>query len=113
MAVLVLFVSTAVYYRREFRSQWQIWRFRKGRGQLDRELIEHLFFRVARLAEHRKISRVPAQTWREWARKLPDPGKRSIVLEAIGVFEKSRYGCDPVSASDYTTLENAIRALKG
>ena len=113
MAVLVLFLSTAVYYRREFRSQWQIWRFRNGRGQLDRELIEHLFLRVARLAEHRKISRVPAQTWREWARKLPDPGKRSIVLDAIGVFEKSRYGCDPVSASDYTTLENAIRALKG
>jgi hypothetical protein len=113
MAVFVLFVSSAAYYRREFRSQWQIWRFRNGRGQLDRELIEHLFFRVARLAERRKISRVPAQTWREWARNLPDPNRRSIVLDAIGVFEKSRYGCDPVSASDFRILENAIRDLKG
>jgi hypothetical protein len=35
------------------------------------------------------------------------------VLDAIGVFEKSRYGCDPVSASDFRILENAIRDLKG
>jgi len=112
-AVLVLWILSAVYYRRELRARWRVWRLRNGHGALDSELVEHLFFRVARLAGRGKPSRVPAQTWREWARDLPDPTRRSIVMGAIGVFEKSRYGCDPVSTADFVILENAIRSLRG
>jgi len=113
IAVFVLWISSAVYSRREIRAKWRVWRLRNGHGTLDSELVEHLFFRVADLAGKGKARRVPAQTWREWARNLPDPNRRTIVMGAIGVFEKSRYGCDPVSTADFAVLEEAIRNLGG
>jgi len=108
----VFFAGTAFQYRRDLRTLWRVWQFRKGRGPMSGEVIEHLFFRAARLAERRKPSRQAAQTWREWALGLP-ANRRSILLPAIGVFEKSKYSSEPVSSADFTILENAIRDLKG
>jgi transglutaminase-like putative cysteine protease len=113
IAALAILTGVAFQNRRSIRAYWQVRKFRNGGGPMNSEVIEHLFLRAARLAERRKPTRLPAQTWREWARKLPDASRRSILLPAIGVFEKSRYGSEPVSIADFTVLENAIRELKG
>ena len=63
------------------------------------EVIEHMFFRAARLAERGKPSRLAAQTWREWALGLSDGNRRTILMPAIGVLEKSKYSCEPLSDS--------------
>jgi len=109
----VFFCGTAFHYRRDIRTLWQVRQFRRGQAPMSSAVIEHMFFRAARLAERRKPSRLAAQTWREWALGLPDDHRRSILLPAIGVLEKSKYSCDPVSNADFAILENTIRDLKG
>src|SRR5262249_36674340 len=74
--------------------------------------VEHLFYRAARIAERTAPKRQNAQTWREWIFGLPDPQRRSILARALVVFEKSKYGRLPVSASDFALLEEAVRNLK-
>jgi transglutaminase-like putative cysteine protease len=106
-------LTFAIRNHRAVRIQWQIWKLRKGQGATSSEMIEYLFHRAARLAERRKPNRLPAQTWREWTLRLPDANRRSIVLRALGVFEKCRYGQEPISISDLALLEDAIRELKG
>jgi len=114
---LIVFVTAAgvaaVQQRRVLRTKWRIWNLRKGHGDADRDVVAHLFFSAARLAVRRKPSRMPSQTWREWASGVPDASRRSVVLRALAVFEKSLYGVEPVSNSDFSILENAIRELKG
>jgi hypothetical protein len=111
-AIAALFGGTAFQYRRDLRTLWRVRQFRRGRGPMNVEVIEHLFLRAARLAERGKPSRLAAQTWREWALGLPDGNRRTILMPAIGVLEKSKYSCEPLSTTDFTILENAIRDLK-
>src|SRR6185436_12858140 len=105
----VFFCGTAFHYRRDIRALWQVRQFRRGQAPMSSAVIEHMFFRAARLAERRKPSRLAAQTWREWALGLPDPGRRAILLPALGVLEKSKYSIEPVSTADFAILENAIQ----
>jgi protein-glutamine gamma-glutamyltransferase len=111
-AIAILFCGTAFHYRRDLRALWRVRQFRKGRGPMNEEVIEHLFLRAARLAERGKPSRLAAQTWREWAVGLPEGNRRSILMPAIGVLEKSKYSGEPLSPADFTILENTIRDLK-
>jgi protein-glutamine gamma-glutamyltransferase len=111
-SIVIIFGGAAFHNRRALRAQWLVRNFRKGRGPMNVEVIEYMFYQAARLAERRKPSRMPAQTWREWAIGLPDIHRRSILLPAIGVLEKSKYSCEPVSNADFAVLENAIRELK-
>jgi transglutaminase-like putative cysteine protease len=111
--ILIIFCGTAFQYRRDLRTLWRVRQFRKGRGPMNAAVIEHLFLRAARLAERRKPSRLAAQTWREWALGLPDGNRRTMLMPAIGVLEKSKYSVEPLSTADFTILENAIRDLKG
>jgi transglutaminase-like putative cysteine protease len=112
-ALVVVFGGTAFHYRRDLRAIWRVRQFRRGKGPMSAEVIEHLFFRAARLAERGKPSRLAAQTWREWALGLPDASRRTILMPAIGVLEKSKYSSDPVSTADFAILENTIRNLRG
>ena len=99
--------------RKTMRTQWSIWRLRRGRGAVNEDIVEQLFYRAARLAERRLRRRQPAETWREWIFGLPDPNRRSILAGALGIFEKSKYGHMPVSVAEFTRLEETIRELKG
>ena len=110
--IAVLFGVILVHYRRDIRALWKVWQFRRGRGPMNGEVIEHLFFRAAKLAERRRPSRQAAQTWREWALGIPDATRRSMLLPAVGVLEKSKYSSEAVSTADFDVLENAIRALR-
>lgn len=100
--------------RHHIRTWLQIRRLRKGREAFaDVDVVEHLFYRAARLAERRAEKRRPMQTWREWIFGLQDPARRSILEKALQVFEKSKYGRVPISASEFKLLEQTIRDLKG
>ena len=110
--IAAFFCATAFQYRRDLRTLWQVRQFRKGRGPMNAKVIEHLFLRAARLAEKSKPSRLAAQTWREWAGGITDGNRRSILMPAIGVLEKSKYSIEPLSTADFTILENTIRDLK-
>jgi transglutaminase-like putative cysteine protease len=112
-ALGVIFCGTAFQYRRDLRTLWQVRQFRKGRGPMNAQVIEHLFLRAARLAERGKPSRLAAQTWREWALGLSDGSRRTILMPAIGVLEKSKYSPEPLSTADFAILEDTIRDLKG
>jgi hypothetical protein len=112
VAIAILFCGTAFQYRRDLRTLWRVRQFRRGRGPMNAEVIEHLFLRAAKLAERGKPSRLAAQTWREWAVGLPDGNRRKMLMPAIGVLEKSKYSVEPLSTTDFTILENAIRDLK-
>jgi transglutaminase-like putative cysteine protease len=112
--VATAFILGSIGYknRKSLRTQWHIWRLRHGRGAVNEDVVEHLFYCAARLAARRLQRRQPAQTWREWIFGLPDPNRRSILKGALDIFEKSKYGHMPVSAAEFTRLEEAIRELK-
>jgi hypothetical protein len=102
----------ALKYGHAVKLQLEIWRLRRGRGVVDQDVVEELFYRAARLAQQRVPRRRPAETWREWIFGLPDPNRRSILERALAVFEKSKYGRMPVSSTDFAVLEETIRELK-
>jgi protein-glutamine gamma-glutamyltransferase len=109
---LLILGATTYKQRRALKTRLQIWRIRSGGGAVNEDVVEQLFYRATRLAERSADARHPAQTWREWIFGLPDPHRRSILTRALIVFEKSKYGQMPVTASDFALLEDTIRALK-
>jgi len=111
LALLVLGAS-AFKYRRALKTQMQIWKIHRGRGSANDDIVAQLFYRAARLAERSGSKRRPFETWREWIFGLPDPHRRSILTRALVIFEKSKYGRLPVSASDFALLEETVRELK-
>lgn len=111
--VLAAFIGTAAFRNRRFlRTQWRIWQLRRGTGVADADVVARLFHRAAKLAEQRNPTRLPAQTWREWALGLQDSSRRTILMSALTVFERSTYGHEHASDADFTILENAIKQLK-
>ena len=102
----------SVKYRHRLKMQLEIWRVRHGRGIIHKDIVEELFYRATQLAEGRSPKRRPAQTWREWIFGLPDPVRRSTLTKALAVFEKSKYGRQPASTTDFAVLEETIRELK-
>ena len=114
IALMLTAGGAAIYHHRQtLRTQWRIWKARTVRGPVDERVIEHLFYRAARLAARRGHARQPGQTWREWVFALPDPARRSILSRALDIFEKSKYGSQPASGGDFAILESAIRELRG
>jgi hypothetical protein len=112
VAFLTTLAAAAYYKRRTLRTQLQIWRVRHGRGTADQDVVQEIFYRAARLAERRSQKREPAETWREWILGLPDARGRSILTEALEIFEKAKYGRMPVSTGDFALLEEAVRKLR-
>jgi transglutaminase-like putative cysteine protease len=108
----LLLGNTAWKHRRQMKTRLDIWRLRRGRGQVNEHVVEQLFYRAIRLAERQAGKRKPAETWREWIFGLPDIHRRSILSNALEIFEKSRYGRMPVSPAEFASLEQAIRELK-
>jgi hypothetical protein len=94
------------------RTQFHIWRARSGTGAVTDDVVEEMFYRAARLADPEGKSRQPAETWREWMIGVSDPTRRSLLHRALSIYEKSKYGQMPVSASEFTVLEETIRELK-
>jgi transglutaminase-like putative cysteine protease len=78
--------GTAFKNRRTLRTYIDIWRLRQGRGEINEDVVEEMFYRAARLAERGGEKRRPAETWREWIFGLPDPYRRSILAAALDVF---------------------------
>jgi len=113
--LVILAAGGATIYRHRLllRTEWRVWRARTVEGPVDEQVVEHLFYRAARLAAGRKHPRRPGQTWREWVIALPDPARQSILAPALDVFERSKYGSQPASSSDFAVLESAIRGLRG
>jgi protein-glutamine gamma-glutamyltransferase len=111
-AALLLLGSVTWKNRRQIRTHLDIWRLRRGRGQVNQNVVEQLFYRAARLAEGRTGKRKPGETWREWIFGLPDVHRRSILSKALEIFEKSKYGHLPVSAAEFALLEDSIKELK-
>ncbi len=108
----VAVVGLLVKYRQTLKTQFEIWRLRRGRTVVHQDVVEELFYRATRLAERRNPRRTPAQTWREWIFGLEDAARRSILAKALAVFEKSKYGRLPASTADFAVLEETIRELK-
>jgi len=108
----MLLGNTVWNHRRQMKTYLDIWRLRRGRGHVNQDVVEQLFYRATRLAERRDGKRKPAETWREWIFGLPDVHRRSILSKALDIFEKSRYGHLPVSPAEFASLEQAIRELK-
>lgn len=111
--VIVTICSFTIKGWQTVRLQFWIWKIRRGHGsQIDESVVEELFYRAARLAEHKSPKRRPAQTWREWIFALPDPNRRTILERALAVFEKSKYGRLPASGADFALMEEVLRELK-
>lgn len=113
-SVAALFIAAGVIFKhhRWLKTQIQIWRLRQGRGAIDEDVVEQLFYRAVKLAEHKRAKRRPGETWREWMFGVSDPNRRSRLMRALAVFEKSKYGRIPVSSAEFTLLEDTIRELK-
>jgi transglutaminase-like putative cysteine protease len=109
----LLTAGSAIIYKNRvaLRAAWQVWRARNSKGPVESSVVEYLFYRAARLAARRGTARQAGQTWREWVVALPDPVRRSALDRALDVFEKTKYGSQPASSSDFAILEGAIREL--
>jgi len=113
LSVAFLLVGRTVWkHRRQMKTYLHIWQLRRGHGEVNRDVVEQLFYRAARLAEGRAGKRKPAETWREWIFGLPDVHRRSILSKALDIFEKSKYGHLPVSPAEFALLEESIKELK-
>ena len=113
LSAALLLVGTAIWkHRRQIKTHLDIWHLHRGRGRVNQDVVEQLFYRAARLAERRTARRKPGETWREWIFGLPDSHRRSILSRALEVFEKSKYGHLPVSAAEFALLEDSIKELK-
>ena len=113
IAAAFLLLAGALWKRRSrFKTYLDIWRLRRGRGQVNQNVVEQLFYRAARLAEGRCEKRKPGETWREWIFELPDAHRRSILSKALDIFEKSKYGHLPISPAEFVLLEESIKELK-
>jgi transglutaminase-like putative cysteine protease len=99
--------------RRKIRTWLQIRQLRNGGAVVHADVVEHMFYRAARLAERRALKRRPVQTWREWILGLQDAERRRLLTKALHVFEKSKYGRAVVSPAEFRLLEETIRELKG
>ena len=108
----IFLIGAAFNKRKQLKTQVEIWRLRRGRGEVNQDVVERLFYRAARLADSTADQRKPAETWREWVFGLPDPERRSILNRALEIFEKSKYGRVPVSPAEFASLEQTIRELK-
>lgn len=113
LIALAVLSIVAFNHRRQIRVRLRIWRVRRGRGVVGDDVVAHMFYRAANLAERGHGKRSPVQTWREWIIGLQDPDRRSILTRALEIFEKSKYGRMPVSAAEFRLLEETIRELKG
>jgi transglutaminase-like putative cysteine protease len=111
-AAFLALAITTWQHQKQLKTHFDIWRLRRGRGQVNQDVVEQLFYRAARLAEGRAAKRKPAETWREWIFGLPDANRRSILSKALDIFEKSKYGRLPVSAAEFALLEESIKELK-
>jgi hypothetical protein len=112
VTLVTVLVTLAYQKRRTLRTQLRIFRLRRGRGTADEDVVQEMFYRAARLAERRSQKRQPTETWREWILGLPDSHGRSILTEAVEIFEKAKYGRMPVSTGDFALLEEAVRKLR-
>ena len=111
-AIFCVLAGAAFDQRRFLRTQMQIWHVRRGRGSVSEDVIEQMFYRVARIAERRTRKRRPAETWREWIFGLPDTNGRSILTTALEIFERAKYGRRSVSAADFAFLDESVRRLR-
>ena len=112
VALFTAIAAAAYHNRRALRMQLHIWRLRRGRGTANGDIVEQMFYRAARIAERKAQKRQAAETWREWILGLPDSNGRSILTEALEIFEKAKYGRMPVSTGDFALLEEAVRRLR-
>ncbi len=94
-------------------NQWLAFKARNASGPVDGKVVAALFYRAVRLAESEGPYRSRSQTWREWITSLPHEQRRSILTQAVEVFEKSQYGRQPTSASDVAALRQALNDLRG
>jgi hypothetical protein len=113
VALITLAMAAVIYRQRVFlQREYRIWQLRQGSGIVDGDIIEEMFYRAASLAQERMEKRPDSQTWREWALRLSDPHKRSLLSRAVAIFERSRYGNQTPSAEDFKLLERTIRELR-
>jgi transglutaminase-like putative cysteine protease len=112
LALVCTLAGAAYKQRRVLRTQFQIWRVRRGHGTVNEDVVERMFYRAARIAEERTRKRRPAETWREWIFGLPDPDGRSILTRALEIFEKAKYGRASVSEADFAVLDESVRKLR-
>jgi hypothetical protein len=110
--VTVAIGSLVFKYEHALKLHLEIWRLRHGRGMMDQDVVEEMFYRATRLAQRRAPARHPAETWREWVFGLRDANRRSMLTKALAVFEKSKYGRMPASNADFAVLEETIRELR-
>jgi transglutaminase-like putative cysteine protease len=111
LAVLALGVI-AVRNRRALSLKWKLWNLRRGRGSADADVVGALFYRAAAMAGDRKHRRLPHETWREWLGRLPDTDRRTRITDALGIFEKARYGPAPITPDEFTQLQQTVDRLR-
>ena len=99
-------------HRRRIRTRWKVWMARRGRQDVDLDVVSELFYQAAALAARKSPGRLPHQTWREWAGSLPE-GKRSIISVGLNVFEKARYGGSQITSEEFSDLEDTLGKLRG
>jgi hypothetical protein len=99
-------------YRKRILVQIMIWRLRHGNGAVNDSVVEEMFYRAARLAERQSKRRKSSETWREWMGSISDSERRASLAQALGIFERSKYGRQPLSTSDFILLEDTIREMK-
>jgi hypothetical protein len=111
LIVLIAAAVAVIRNRSRILTEIRIWQLRRGTGAVDEEVIGELFYRAARRADSRHTPRKPGQTWREWLRELPD-AERNAMVQALEIFERSRYGRIPATSEDFALLDRAGRNLK-
>lgn len=112
-AVAALAAYAAFRNRQDFWNRWLAFRARNASGAVDGKVAAALFYRAVRLAESEGPYRGRSQTWREWIVSVPHEQRRSILTQALEVFEKSKYGRQTTSATDVAVLRQAVNDLRG
>jgi len=112
-AIIVTVLMAAYQYRIGIWTRMQLVAANYRGGVAGDRLVTALFYRAVHLAERKGSQRRSSQTWREWIAGVPQEERRTILTQALEIFERSKYGRETTPATDIARLQEAVRELRG
>ena len=97
-------------------AAWTLWRFApRARGRVSAVTVPRFYLRALRLLARRGFRRAPAETAREFSRRVEEkaPGMAAALARLTAAYERCRFGAGALSAEEAAALEASIAALRG
>ena len=97
-------------------AAWMLYRFApRAGGRVAPAIVPRFYLRALRMLARRGFRRAPAETAREFSRRVEDkaPLMAAALAPLTAAYERCRFGAGALSAEETAALEASIAALRG